>query len=303
MIKKRKIILMSVAAVFIGTLIFFWLDGKNFAVLEPKGTIAEQQLTLIIHATLLMLIVVLPVFILTFFIAWKYRESNSKAKYSPDWDSNRMAEASWWFIPLAIIIALSVTIWRSSQALDPFKPLVSNKKPVTVQVVALEWKWLFIYPEEGIATVNQLQIPKDTPVNFEITSDAPMNSFWIPQLGGQVYAMAGMTTKLHLEGTEIGEYTGSSANLSGEGFAGMKFVTRVSSKTDFDSWVSSKKLSSERLTFDKYKILSEPSKNVPPNSFVEDDQSLYAKIINKYMEPGQQEKRPAEHYENEASHH
>lgn len=285
-------------------IIYFLLDGKNFGILNPQGIIANEQRQLMGHVTLLMLLVVIPVFVMTFFISWKYRESNKKAKYSPEWDNNRMAEAIWWLIPLAIIIAISITIWKSSYALDPYRPLESNKKPVKVQVVALNWKWLFIYPEYDIATVNLLEFPENTPINFEITADAPMNSFWIPQLGGQVYAMAGMTTKLHLQSSKTGDFRGSSANISGEGFSGMKFIARSVDQSDFDSWVVSKQKSSQKLTYDEYQKLALPSKDNPPTSYVTADQNLYSKIIDKYMEPGHQQHMPSTRNEKEEiSHH
>src|SRR5688572_21939694 len=202
-VKKKKRMSVKVAALFVliaaTTGVLTWLVlGANVAVLEPAGSIAERQRGLIIFASLLSLIVVVPVFALTFYIAWKYRASNKKAKYTPDWDHHTGIEALWWAIPLALITILSVITYKTSHELDPFRPIASDKKPLTVQVVALQWKWLFIYPEQNIASVNFVQFPEDRPVNFQITSDAPMNSFWIPQLGGQMYAMSGMNTKLHL---------------------------------------------------------------------------------------------------------
>jgi cytochrome o ubiquinol oxidase subunit 2 len=232
-----------------------------------------------------MLIVVIPVFVLTFGIAWKYRASNTKAKYSPDWDHNRTAETIWWLIPTAIIGVLAIITWQSSHDLDPYKALDSARKPVTVQVVALQWKWLFIYPEQGIASVNMLEFPEDTPVNFEITGDAPMNSFWIPQLGGQVYAMAGMTTKLHLMADKPGNYDGSSANLSGQGFAGMRFTAKAVTQADFDAWTTSMRRSPTALTTSEYNNLAKPSENNAVKSYVATEPDLYDRIIMKYMMP------------------
>ena len=180
-----------------------------------------------IFAALLSLVVVIPVFAMTIYIVWRYRESNQKAKYSPDWDHNSKVETIWWLIPTLLIVVLSVVTWNSSHSLDPFKPIKSSVKPLRVQVIALQWKWLFIYPEQGVASTNILELPVDRPINFEVTADAPMNSFWIPQLGGQIYAMAGMSTQLHLMASEAGTYAGASANLSGKGFAKMKFDTKA----------------------------------------------------------------------------
>jgi cytochrome o ubiquinol oxidase subunit 2 len=283
--RKQTVVAVVLLSLAVALFAVFFLSGNNVAVLHPQGIIAQKQLNLMVIATLLMLIVVIPVFVLTFGIAWKYRASNTKAKYSPDWDHNRTAEAIWWLIPTAIIGILAIITWQSSHDLDPYKALDSAKKPVTVQVVALQWKWLFIYPEQGIASVNMLEFPEDTPVNFEITGDAPMNSFWIPQLGGQVYAMAGMTTKLHLMADHVGSYDGSSANLSGQGFAGMKFTAKAVTRADFDAWTTSMRRSPAALTTAEYNNLAKPSENNAVKSYVATEPDLYDRIIMKYMMP------------------
>ena len=259
----------------------WFLQGIDIDVLNPMGMIALKQRSLIYTSTLLMLIVVIPVFILAVVIAWKYRASNEKAKYTPDWDNNILAECIWWGFPLAIIVILSVVVWKSSHELDPFKPIESNAKPITIQVVALQWKWLFIYPEYNIATVNFIQFPEKTPLNFEITADAPMNSFWIPKLGGQIYAMAGMKTKLHLIANEVGIFRGSSANLSGEGFAGMTFTAEASEASDFDKWVRSIQKSSPSLNLETYHQLAKPSSNNPVASYKLQDKDLFEQIVRK----------------------
>lgn len=281
--------------VVVGGAAMFLLHGTRIDVLAPKGTIAEQQFDLIVLTSLLSLIVIIPVFALTFFIVWKYRASNTKAKYQPNWDHNRALEAAWWLIPFALIAVLAVITWVSTHKLDPYRPIESDKKPITIQVIALPWKWLFIYPEQNIATVNYVQFPEKTPVNFELTADAPMNSFWIPQLGGQVYAMAGMTTKLHLEASSVGEYRGSSANISGEGFAGMKFIAQSTNQKDFDSWIQGTKASYPVLTFSEYDKLVQPSENTPPAYYSSSDPNLYDTVIMKYMMPGMQSSQPTEH--------
>lgn len=234
---------------------------------------------------LLSLIVVVPVFAMTAYIAWNYREGNTKAKYQPNWDHSQLAESIWWFIPLALISILAAITWVSSHRLDPYKPLASTNNPLTIQVVALQWKWLFIYPQQDIASVNYVQLPVDTPVTFEITADAPMNSFWIPQLGGQVYAMAGMQTKLHLMASEAGNYRGSSANISGEGFAGMKFTAHASSQEDFDQWVQTAKQSPKQLGKGEYTALAKPSKDNKVATYAAADENLYHTIMMKYMAP------------------
>ena len=180
---------------------------------------------------------------------------------------------------------VSILTFVKTHELDPYKPIASDKKPMTIQVVALQWKWLFIYPEEKIATVNFVQFPKDTPLHFEITADAPMNSFWIPHLGGQIYAMPKMKTQLNLIANALGDFRGSSANLSGEGFAGMHFIARSSSEEDYTKWIESAKNSSNALSLDEYKKLASPSKDNPPEIFQLKEEKLFDLIIMKYMHP------------------
>lgn len=272
------------AALVIGAATWF-ISTHNVAVLNPAGSIAAEQRQLIMTATLLMAIVVLPVFALTFGIAWRYRAGNKKAKYSPELAGNRWAEAIWWLIPLAIIAILAGIVIITSHSLDPAKPLTSDKKPVRVQVISLQWKWLFLYPDLHVASVNYLPIPTDTPIDFELTSDAPMNSFWIPQLGGQIYSMSGMSTQLHLMANRPGDYQGSSANISGDGFAGMKFVAHATTQSEFDAWVKATASSSKQLTLDCYNELAKPSSNVAPASyaFPAAYDRLYDTVIMKYM--------------------
>ncbi len=280
--KKIKVTFIILFCLVAFVLLYIFLQNGNIQVLNPKGWVAERQRSLIIISALLMLIVVVPVFWMTFYFVWKYRAGNSKAKYSPDWDNNNVAELIWWGFPFAIVVALSILAYKSSHELDPFKPLVSDTKPITIQVVALRWKWLFIYPEQKIATINYIQFPEQTPLNFEITGDAPMNSFWIPQLGGQVYAMPGMRTKLHLIANELGSFRGSSANLSGTGFSGMTFTAKSSSQEDFDAWVSSAQ-SSAALSSDEYEQLVKPTSYHPVALYTLQDESLFDTIVMKYM--------------------
>jgi len=282
MTKKLKFIGLFLLFLSAMLLIVGYLRGQSIAVLNPQGLIANKERGLIITITLLMLIVVLPVFGLTFAIAWKYREGNTGAKYAPDWDHNRWVETVWWGVPLVLIAVISMISWTSTHELDPFRPLKSRNPAITIQVVALQWKWLFIYPKQNIATVNFVQFPENTPVNFQITADAPMNSFWIPQLGGQIYAMAGMSTQLHLIADRAGSYRGSSANLSGPGFAGMNFAATASSAADFDSWVRSVKRVQNNLTMAEYHKLSQPSQNNLAASYSSRPANLYDTILAKY---------------------
>lgn len=275
-------LLLSLIAVLCATL--FTYSG-DIAVLYPKGWVGEQERNLLVTASWLMLIVVIPVIVLTLAIAWRYREGNTKAKYSPDWEFNPWIEAVWWAIPCVISLGLGVMIWKSSHALDPYEALVGNKKPLTIQVVALQWKWLFIYPEEKIASVNFLQFPKDTPIHFELTSEAPMNSFWVPHLGGQIYAMPGMKTQLNLIAGEEGSYPGLSANISGEGFASMNFIAKATSQAEFDEWIKSMRKVPEGLSRKAYKLLRKPSTEISTFSYTLEDEGLFDWSVMHYMMP------------------
>ncbi|MEI6804961.1 MAG: ubiquinol oxidase subunit II [Myxococcaceae bacterium] len=261
------------------SLFIFFLLNSDAAVLNPQGIMGLQQKDLMVTSIWLILIVVAPVIILTFVFAWRYRETNKKALYRPLWDKNKFAEIVWWGIPLLIIGCLSVMTWKASHELDPFKPIVSDKKTLIVEVVALEWKWLFIYPEQGIATINYVRFPENTPVLFRITADAPMNSFWIPRLGGQIYAMPGMTTKLYLLANEIGIFRGSSANFSGQGFSGMTFNAESTSLADFQSWSENIKKSSPALNFEQYEQIAVPSKNNVPMSYALEGGDFFYRIL------------------------
>lgn len=284
----RLAIILGIAALIGAIALTAWfVNTHTIAVLSPKGIIAQRQQELIVYATILMSIVVIPVFMLTFGIAWRYREGNKKAKYSPDLAGSKLAEIIWWLIPGIIIVLLSFVAWRSSHELDPYKPITGDVKPLKVQVISLQWKWLFIYPEQKVASVNYLPVPINTPLDFTITSDAPMNSFWIPELGGQVYAMSGMSTKLHLIADQMGDFRGSSANISGEGFADMTFTTRAMKQKDFDAWVTATK-NSKPLTMSEYNELAKPSTIDQPTLYTLPDASsaLYDTVVNKYMGHG-----------------
>jgi cytochrome o ubiquinol oxidase subunit 2 len=235
-----------------------------------------------------MLLVVVPVILMTLIFAWKYRASNKNATYAPKWSHSTKIEVVIWTVPILIIIALGVITYKSTHALDPYRPLESDVKPVTIEVVALDWKWVFIYPEQGIATVNKIVFPANTPVNFRITSDSVMNSFFIPGLGGQIYAMAGMTTKLHLIANKNAEMDGISANYSGAGFTGMKFKAIATSEEDFNAWVAEVKASPKQLDNAEYAALEKPSENNPVELYSTVTPNLFQLIIDKYegMNPG-----------------
>jgi cytochrome o ubiquinol oxidase subunit 2 len=266
------------------------LSGCNSVLLNPSGSIAAQQSHLIVQSTVLMLLIVIPVIVLTVVFAWRYRQSNREATYTPDWDHSTQLELVIWAAPLLIIIALGALTWISSHTLDPFRPLErldstraipANTKPLTIEVVALDWKWLFIYPEQGIATVNEVAAPVDVPINFKITASSVMNSFFVPALAGQVYAMPGMQTQLNAVMNAPGEYEGFSANYSGAGFSGMKFRFKGLSADGFSQWVQSVKGGGQELSAGAYKVLAAPSEREPVRHFSIVDASLYDAILNQ----------------------
>jgi cytochrome o ubiquinol oxidase subunit 2 len=266
-------------------LVTLCLHTNSMAVLNPKGWIGLQQKDLMIKAAILMLFVVIPVFILTVWFSWKYRSDNTKATYRPNSDKNLLIEAVWWGGPFIIVIILSWLTWEGCLRLDPVRPIESNKKTMNIQVVALQWKWLFIYPDQKIATVNEVHFPENTPILFSITADAPMNSFWIPDLGGQIYAMPGMKTDLYLIANQTGSFRGSSSNLSGDGFAEMVFTAVAESEEDFEKWVEETKNSGASLTLANYQELKEPSVCKSPLFYQLDQEDLYESIVMKYMMP------------------
>jgi len=260
------------------------LSGCKAALLEPAGRVAADEKQLIITATLLMLIVVIPVILLTLYFAWKYRASNTEATYTPNWSYSHRIEAVVWGIPIAIIAVLGVLTWKTTHELDPYKPLESSVKPITIEVVSLDWKWLFIYPDQHIATVNEIQFPAGTPVNFKITSDTVMNVFFIPQLGSQIYAMAGMQTQVNLIADQPGVYDGLSTNFSGAGFPDMKFTATAGTQAEFDAWVAKVKASGNRLGLDNYADLAKPSAKDPVKYFSSVEPVLFTAVLDKYMD-------------------
>lgn len=260
----------------------FLVSGCNLDVLNPKGSVGAAEKSLIVDSTIAMLIVVVPVIALTAWFAWRYRASNKAAAYLPKWAHSTKIEIVIWTVPSLIIAYLAILTWNSTHSLDPYKPLQSEIKPINVEVVALDWKWLFIYPDLGIASVNQLEFPTDTPVNFRITSDSVMNSFFIPQLGGQIYAMAGMQTQLHLMANEAGDYAGESANFSGKGFSDMEFRAIATSNADFEAWVRKVKASPTLLNADVYGALAAPSEKNPIAYYSHVGPALFNNIIAKY---------------------
>ena len=277
----RVVILAIIAEALLYTVL---LQGHNVAILNPKGIVAQEQLGMILFATVLLLAVAVPTVGLLYFFAWKYRESNAKATHDPQMRSGKLFILAAWGIPSVFMAVLSVAMWTATHKYVPQQTIAAHGKPMTVEVVALRWKWLFIYPEQKIATVNYVQIPAGTPVTFDLTADdAPMSGFWIPNLGGMLYAMTGHINRLNLLGQNPGDYPGSSAEINGSGLADMKFTARVSSQKDFNDWVDSTKWSSDVLDESEYQKLLKPSADNPPKFYSEYEQGLYAKVLMKYM--------------------
>ena len=273
----------------------FLLGGCNTVLLNAGGDIAAQQGQLIIVSTLLMLLIVVPVIVATLYFAWRYRQSNTTAPYSPDWDHSTKLELLIWGAPLLIIIALGLITWISTHLLEPSRPLTrlsegrpiaASTKPMIVQVVALDWKWLFIYPEQGIATVNELVTPVDVPVRFKITASSVMNAFYIPEMAGMIYAMPGMETTLNAVMNKPGTYKGFSSNYSGAGFSDMKFEYKAMAAGDFNAWVAKTKAGGGALNRPDYIALEKPSIKHPVAMYGSVDPELYSKILNLCVAEG-----------------
>ncbi|HSX44647.1 MAG TPA: COX aromatic rich motif-containing protein [Candidatus Saccharimonadales bacterium] len=270
-----------------GLLIRKLLHGHNVGLFNPKGRIAEQQHSLMIYVAVVMLIIAIPSVLLLYFIAWKYRESNTKATYDPDMRRSRWFDFSAWAVPTVFMLLLASAMIPASHRLQPRKLIASDAKPLTIQVISMRWKWLFIYPDQKIATINFVQLPLNTPVTFEMTADeTPMSSFWIPNLGGQLYTMTSHVNRLNLIANTPGDYPGSSAELNGAGFAGMKFTARASSMENFDNWVQSVKQSPEVLDATGYQSLLKPSEYNPASFYSAVEPNLYTYVISKYEGPG-----------------
>lgn len=279
--KKLKTILFALITTGLSLL----LTSCKLALLDPKGIIAAGEKELMVDATLLMLIVVIPVILITFWFAWRYRATRKNGTYRPDQHDNSTIEIICWIIPCIIVLILGAMAWISSHRLDPYRPLDMKGKPVVIQAISLNWKWMFIYPNKKIATINYVQIPVNRQVKIYITSDAPMNSLEIPQLAGQIYAMGGMRTQLHLAANTIGVYTGLSTNYSGAGFAGMHFKVHVTSEKAYQAWVHKTQRAPKKLTLVEYNKLMQNSENNPPEFFSGVADNLFNKVIMKYMKP------------------
>ncbi|PCJ32008.1 MAG: ubiquinol oxidase subunit II [Gammaproteobacteria bacterium] len=260
----------------------FLLSGCIPALFDSSGVTGKAMGDTILLTMGIMLIVVIPTIGLSLWAPWKYHTSKKDEEYTPEWDHSTKIEWYAWGVPTVIVVILSVITFYTSYSLDPRKQIESDKPPLTIQVVALNWKWLFIYPEEQIATVNEIAFPVDRPVEFLVTSEAMMNSLLIPRLGGQIYAMAGMENRLNIMATEVGEYRGVSANYSGYGFAGMRFIAKATSEEDYQAWLAKVRASNSELTEDGYQSLTEDSRDHPVEYFSSVDPLQYKNIIESF---------------------
>ncbi len=264
-------------------------------VLNPAGDVAAQQGQMVITATLLMLIIIVPVIALTLLFAWKYRQGNTEAEYDPEWHHSTTLELVIWTVPLLIIIALGAITWIGTHKLDPYRPLdridaqravPADVKPLEVQVVAMDWKWLFFYPEQGIATVNEVAAPVDRPILFKLTATSTMNAFYVPDLAGMIYAMPGMQTELNAVINKPGVFKGMSSHYSGAGFSGMTFKFHGLSNEDFAQWVQKAKTEGKPLDKGTYLNLVKPSERDPVQRFASVEEGLYDKVLNRCVEDG-----------------
>jgi cytochrome o ubiquinol oxidase subunit II len=257
------------------------LSGCSGGILEPRGPIASAQRLLLVDSTAIMLVVVIPVIVATLAFAWWYRSSNARASRGTDESYEARVEFVVWSIPTLTVILLSGVIWIGSHQLDPRAPILGQSAPLRVDVVSLDWKWLFIYPDHGVAAVNQLVIPAGTPVKFRLTSATVMNSFFVPQLGSQIYTMGGMTTHLNLLADKPGEYPGFSANFSGDGFSWMRFVVTSMPAGDFDAWLEQARGTASALDDARFAELAKPSKAVPPTTYRSVEPKLFDRVLDQ----------------------
>jgi cytochrome o ubiquinol oxidase subunit 2 len=286
----------------VGALALALLLAGCGGVLDPHGPIGASERLILIDSVAIMLVIVIPVIVATLGFAWWFRASNDRATYLPYWSFSGQLELIVWAIPALVITFLGGIAWFGSHALDPFEPLPSKTPPLEVQVVSLDWKWLFIYPNDGVASVNQLIIPAGAPVHFTLTSSGVMNSFFVPQLGSQIYAMAGMTSQLSLQADEPGDYPGISAQFSGDGFSDMRFVVHAMSADDYARWLDSAKDRGAVLDTATYAALAQQSSGVKPATYHGADPKLFDSILNETAPPsGGAQEQPGGHSSSRAA--
>lgn len=260
------------------------IRDHNVSLFNPQGYIADEQHRLFILIGGLLLLISTPVILGLYFVAWKYRETSPHATLHPGKSHGRSFVLLMWGFPILCFVLFVSILWPATHKLEPRKAIASDVKPLTIQVVALRWKWLFLYPEQGVASVNAVQLPKDRPVIFELTADAaPMSSFWIPNLGGQLYAMTGHVNRLNLMPRTIGQYDGRSAEINGAGFSGMTFKANVSTPDEFNNWVLQNRQNSPAMDKAMYANLMKPSEYMPETQYGDYPGDLYSSITKKYM--------------------
>jgi cytochrome o ubiquinol oxidase subunit II len=275
------------SATMAGALVLLFLGGCSGGILEPHGPVGAANVKIIYNALAIMLIIVLPTIAATLAFAWWFREANPRARYRPDWVYSGQIEILVWAIPLLVIMFLGGVIWIGSHELDPYKPIESQSKPIEVQVVSLDWKWLFIYPDHGIASINELVVPAGAPVHFSLTSATVMNSFFVPQLGSMIATMNGMVTQLHLQADHPGDYYGQSAQFSGDGFSGMHFTVHAVPEDRFARWLDEARNASSILDRNGYvALLHDRSQNVRPSSYRDVEPGLFQAIATQQIPPG-----------------
>jgi cytochrome o ubiquinol oxidase subunit 2 len=260
------------------------LGGCSEGVLDPKGPIASAERQILFNSLGIMLAIVIPTILATLAVAYWFRASNTRARYTPEFNYSGRLEVLVWSIPIMTVLLVGGVAWVGSHDLDPRKPIGSAAKAITVQVVSLDWKWLFIYPEQGIASVNQLTIPVGTPVSFELTSSGVMNSFFVPQLGSQIYTMAGMATRVQLQADHPGKYRGLSAQFSGDGFADMRFTVDAVPAESFAQWVDAARGAGPVLDAQAYEELVKPSQAVAPFTYRAVAPRLFTSILSSEMQ-------------------
>jgi cytochrome o ubiquinol oxidase subunit 2 len=263
------------------------LSGCERGVLDPAGPIGNSERTILLDSVVIMLAIVVPTILCTLAVAWWYRASNARATYAPHWAESGRLELLVWSIPALVVLFLGSIAWISSHELDPAKPLRPNMKPLEVEVVALDWKWLFIYPNQRIASINRLVTPVGTPVHFRLTSSSVFNVFWVPQLGSEIYAMNGMATELYLAADRAGTFLGVAAHFNGDGFSDMTFDTQAMSGEEFSRWVASVQAVGPTLDETAYHALLHQTSHVAPYTYRSVTPRLFGEIVSQHLPPGE----------------
>jgi cytochrome o ubiquinol oxidase subunit II len=264
---------------------FLSVSGCSGGVLDAQGPIGAADAKILLNALGIMLVIVVPTIIAILAFGWWFRAANTRARYRPDFVYSGGIELVVWGIPILVILFLGGVTWIGSHELDPFKPIASPAKPTEVQVVSLDWKWLFIYPEVGVASVNELVVPAGVPVHFSLTSASVMNMFFVPQLGSMIATMNGMVTQLHLAADKPGEFYGQSAQFSGDGFSDMKFTVRAVLPDAFAQWVGTARQTGSALDRTSYLALCQQSSNVQPFTYRAVDATLFNAVVTQQLPP------------------